>query len=74
MNSILEHVVNEIWVGLNELIQSLKNLEILLLLLMEQIESDLILVKFHLVDSGLELISLFFNHSFALFDLFLLFL
>ena len=50
MNSILEHVVDEIRIWLDEVIKCAQNLEILSLLLMEQIEAYFILVKLHFVD------------------------
>ena len=74
MNGILKHIVYKVWVWLDELVQSLENLEILLLLLMEQVESNLILIELHLVHCRFELIPLFFNHLFSLFDFLFLFL
>ena len=74
MNSIFEHVVHEVRVWLDEVIQGTQDFQILSFLLVEQIESYLILVQLHFVDGGLEFISLVINHLFSLLDLFLLLL
>ena len=71
MNGILEHVVHKVWIGLYKFIQSWKDLQILSLLLMEEIESDFILIKLHLVDRLLEVVSLVVNHLFSFLDLLL---
>jgi len=74
MNSIFEHVVNKIWVWLDEVIECTQNLEILSLFLMEQIKSNLILIKLHFGNSLLEFTSLIFNHLLSFLDFLLLFL
>ena len=72
MNGVFEHVVYEIRTWSDEVIEGLQDLQVLSLLFMEDVEPVLILVKLHLVDCLLELISLLFDHLFSLLDLFLL--
>ena len=74
VNGIFEHVVHEVWIWLDEIVQGRKNLKILPLLLMEEVKSDLVLVELHLVDSLFELISLVLNHFLSFLDFFLLLL
>jgi hypothetical protein len=74
MNGIFEHIVDEVRVGLDEVVKSREDLEVLSLLFVEQVESDLILIELHLVDGLLKLSPLIVNHLFSLFDFFLLFL
>jgi hypothetical protein len=74
MDSIFEHVVNEVRIWLDKIVQSRQNLEIFSFLLVEEIESHLILLKLHFVNSGFELSLLILDHLFSFFDLFLFFL
>ena len=74
MNGIFEHIIDEVRVGLYEIVKSREDLEVLSLLFVEQVKSDLILVELHLVDGLLQLSPLIVNHLFSLFDFFLLFL
>ena len=73
MDRILEHVVDEVRIGLDEVVELAQYFQVLSLLLVEQIEADLILVEFHPVDSRLELVSLVLDHLFSFLD-FILFL
>jgi hypothetical protein len=74
MDRILEHVINKIRVGFDEIVQSCKDLQVFSFLLMEQVEPHLILIELHLHNGRLEFVFLFFNHLFSFLDLFLLFL
>lgn len=67
MDCIFEHVVNEVGTGFDEVVERLQNLQILSLLLMEDVEPILILVKFHFADSLFELIPLLLNHLLSFF-------
>lgn len=72
MDCIFEHVVNEVGTGFDEVVERLQNLQILSLLLMEDVEPILILVKFHFADSLFELIPLLLNHLLSFFYFFFL--
>ena len=74
VDRILEHVVDEVRVWLNEVIQGREDFKILSLLLVEKIEAHLILVELHLVDSLLKFVALVVNHLLPLLDLLFLFL
>ena len=74
MNRVLEHVVNEVRVRFDEVVQGLQDLQVLTLLLMVDIKTILILVKFHLVHGLLQFTTLFFHHFLPLLDLLFLFL
>jgi len=71
VDGVLEHVVDEVRVGPDEVVESLQHLQVLSLLLVEQVEADLILVKLHFVDRLPQLLALVFNHLFSFLDLFL---
>ena len=62
MNGILEHVIDKVRTRPDKIVQSLQNLEILPLLLMENIEPVLILVQLHLINSLLQLVPLLLYH------------
>ena len=72
MDGVFEHVVYEIRTWSDKVIEGLQDLQVLSLLFMEYVEPVLILVKLHLVDSLLELVSLLFDHFLPFLDLFLL--
>jgi len=74
VNSIFEHVVNEVGRRLDEVIEGRKHLHVLSLLLVEDIEFVLVLVELHAVDGLLEFGPLVLDHLLALLDLLLLFL
>ena len=74
MNCILEHVVDEVWIWLDEIIQGAQNLQVLSLFLMEQIETNFVLVELHFVYGRFQLVSLVLDHLFPLLDLLFLFL
>ena len=71
MDSVLEHIIHEVRIWLDEVIQGRQNLQVLSLLFMEEVESDFVLVEFHLVDCLLKFVPLVFDHLFSFFDLFL---
>ena len=74
MNSVLEHVVNKVWVWLDEVVKGAQNFQIFSLLLIEKVEANLILIELHFVDSRLEFVLLVLDHLFSLLDLLFLFL
>lgn len=47
MNRILEHVVDKVGVGLDEVIQNLENLQVLLLSLKESAECHVVAIEFN---------------------------
>ena len=71
MDRIFKHVINKVWTWFDKIIQGLQNLEILTLLLMENVESILVLIKLHFIDSLFEFIALLLDHLFTFFDFFL---
>ena len=73
VDGVLEHVVDKVRTGLDEVINGRQHLQILSLLLVEQIELVFVLVELHSVDGLLQVTALLLDHLFALLDLFLLF-
>ena len=71
MDGILEHVVYEVWTWSDKIVKSLQNFQIFTLLFVEDVEPILILIKFHLINSLLKLISLFFDHFLSFLNFFL---
>jgi len=69
--SVLEHVVNEVGIGFDEVIQHLQLLNLLAFVVVEQIEVDLIAVQLHVLHRVDQILFLFKNLLIPLFELFL---
>jgi len=69
--SVLEHVVNEVGIGFDEVIQHLQLLNLLAFVVVEQIEVDLIAVQLHVLHRVDQILFLFKDLLIPLFELFL---
>ena len=74
MNRILEHEVDEVWVGLHELIQLLQVAQLAALLLIKDVEVVLAGVELHVLDLGCQICLLLRYLFIAFFEFLLLFL
>lgn len=68
VDSVLEHEVHEVRVGLDELVQSLQVLQLLALLFVEDIEVVLVRVQLHVLDRRSQVVFLVDNFPVALLE------
>jgi len=71
VDSVLEHVVDEVRIGFDEVIEHLQLLDFLAFVVVEKIEVNLIAVELHVLHRVDQILFLFLNLFVPLFDLFL---
>jgi len=71
---VFEHVVHEVGVGLDELVEHLQTFELLSFLVVEEVEVDFVGVELHVFEGGHQVVFMFNNFFVALLQLLLLLL